>query len=120
MVNLSSSQQEVMNDAIAVLRAQGAFVQEHADIPTQPSLNAFGGCNTHGQQNCSTVLLYGFKRDFGAYLGSLGPGAPGHTLADVIAYNKAHAPESIKYGQVLPVGSDLFYIPPRNAGTLRH
>src|SRR5262249_173924 len=120
MVNLSSSQQEVMNDAIAVLRAQGAFVQEHADIPTQPSLNAFGGCGTHGQQNCSTVLLYGFKRDLNAYLASLGPGAPVHTLADVIAYNHAHAPESIKYGQVLAIESDLFDLSPGSADTLRY
>ena len=119
-VNLSSSQQHVMNDAIAVLRAQGAFVQEHADIPTQPSLNAFAGCGTHGQQNCSTVLLYGFKRDLNAYLASLGPGAPVHTLADVIAYNNAHAPESIKYGQVLAVESDLFDIAPGSADTLRY
>ena len=119
-VNLSSSQQHVINDAIAVLRAQGAFVQEHADIPTQPSLNAFGGCGTHGQQNCSTVLLYGFKRDLNAYLASLGPGAPVHTLADVIAYNHAHAPESIKYGQVLAIESDLFDIAPGSADTLRY
>ena len=119
-VNLSSSQQQVVNDAIAVLRAQGAFVQEHADIPTQPSLNAFGGCGTHGQQNCSTVLLYGFKRDLNAYLASLGPGAPVHTLADVIAYNHAHAPESIKYGQVLAIQSDLFDIAPGSADTLRY
>jgi amidase len=119
-VNLNSSQQQVINDAIAVLREQGAFVQEHADIPTQPSLNAFGGCGTHGQQNCSTVLLYGFKRDLNAYLASLGPGAPVHTLADVIAYNNAHAPESIKYGQVLAVESDLFDIAPGSADTLRY
>src|SRR5215831_6735651 len=119
-VNLSSSQQQVVNDAIAVLRAQGAFVQEHADIPTQPSLNAFGGCSLHGQQNCSTVLLYGFKRDLNAYLASLGPGAPVHTLADVIAYNHAHAPESIKYGQVLAIESDLFDIAPGSADTLRY
>ena len=119
-VNLSSSQQQVVNDAIAVLRAQGAFVQEHADIPTQPSLNAFGGCGTHGQQNCSTVLLYGFKRDLNAYLASLGPGAPVHTLADVIAYNHAHAPESIKYGQVLAIESDLFDIAPGSADTVRY
>jgi amidase len=119
-VNLSSSQQQVINDAIAVLRAQGAFVQEHADIPTQPSLNAFGGCVTHGQQNCSTVLLYGFKRDLDAYLASLGPVAPVHTLADVIAYNNAHAPESIKYGQVLAVQSDVFDIAPGSADTLRY
>src|SRR5215831_8236241 len=119
-VNLSPSQQQVINDAIAVLRAQGAFVQEHADIPTQPSLNAFGGCSLHGQQNCSTVLLYGFKRDLNAYLASLGPGAPVHTLADVIAYNHAHAPESIKYGQVLAIESDLFDIAPGSADTLRY
>src|SRR5262245_12408526 len=74
----------------------------------------------HGEQNCSTVLLYGFKRDLNAYLASLGPGAPVHTLLDVIAYNHAHAPESIKYGQVLAIESDLFDIAPGSADTLRY
>jgi amidase len=106
-----------MNDAIAVLRAQGAYVADPLEIPTQAQLNAFPGCGTHGQANCSTVLLYGFKRDLNSYLASLGPLAPVHTLADVIAYNTAHAPQSIKYGQVLAIQSNLFDITPGSADT---
>jgi len=120
VVNLSDSQLEVMNNAIAVLRAQGAFVEDPLDIPTQPQLNMFGGCGMHGQANCSTVLLYGFKRDLNSYLAGLGPLAPVHSLADVIAYNIAHAPQSIKYGQVLAIESEKFDITPGSGDTLRY
>lgn len=37
------------------------------------------------------VLLYEFKADLNAYLASLGPGAPVKSMAEVIAFNDAHA-----------------------------
>jgi amidase len=120
VVNLNPSQVDVMNDAIAVLRAQGAYVEDPLEIPTQADLLAFGGCGTHGQADCTTVLLYGFKRDLNSYLASLGPNAPVHSLADVIAYNNAHAPASIKYGQVLATESNLFDVTFGSADTLRY
>jgi amidase len=68
------------------------------------------------------VLLYGFKRDLNSYLASLGPGAPVHNLAEVIAYNNAHAPGSIKYGQTLAVASQKFDVTtnPPSADTIRY
>lgn len=119
-VVLSDSQIKVMTDAIAVLRGAGAFVADPLDIPTQKALNAFGGCGTHGQANCSTVLLFGFKRDLNSYLASLGPSAPVHTLADIVAFNTAHSPQATKYGQDLAIESQKFDTTPGSGDTLRY
>jgi amidase len=46
------------------------------------------------------VLKYGMKRDFNAWLASLGSAAPVPTLTALRAFNLAHAAEgAIKYGQ---------------------
>ena len=119
--NFTPTQLAVMNDAIAVLRAQGAFVADPYEIPDQAELNAFGGCGGLPiPANCSTVLLYGFKRDLNAYLASLGPSAPVHTLADVVAFNNAHAGVALKYGQVLAIAADSLDISPASADTARY
>jgi len=58
----SVEQQRVMNDAIAVLRAEGAIVEDFHEIPTQQELFAFSGCGGLPiPANCSTVLLFGFQ-----------------------------------------------------------
>jgi amidase len=119
--NFTPTQLAVMNDAIAVLRAHGAFVADPYDIPDQAELNAFGGCGGLPiPPNCSTVLLYGFKRDLNAYLASLGPSAPVHNLADVIAFNNAHAAVALKYGQVLADAAQSLDISPASADTARY
>src|SRR3954465_613771 len=119
--NFTPTQLAVMNAAIAVLRAHGAFVADPYDIPDQAELNAFGGCGGLPiPPNCSTVLLYGFKRDLNAYLASLGPSAPVHNLADVIAFNNAHATVALKYGQVLAVAAQSLDISPASADTARY
>ncbi len=120
-VNLSVQQQQVMNDAIAVLRARGATVLDPLEIPTQQDLNNFPGCGALPiPPVCSTVLLYGFKRDLNAYLASLGPSAAVHTLSDVIAFNTAHAAVALKYGQVLAIAADSLDISPGSADTIRY
>ena len=119
--NLTPTQLAVMNDAIAVLRAQGAFVADPYEIPDQAELNAFGGCGGLPiPANCSTVLLYGFKRDLNAYLASLGPSAPVQNLAEVIAFNNAHSAVALKYGQVLAEAADSLDISPASADTARY
>jgi amidase len=51
-------------------------------------------------EKCSTVLKYGMKRDFNAWLRTLGPGAPVRTLAELRQFNLARpARGAIKYGQ---------------------
>jgi amidase len=123
-VNLTPTQLAVMNDAIAVLRAEGAIVEDPHDIPDQAALNAFPGCGPPPGPPflgppCSTVLLYGFKRDLNAYLASLGPGAPVHNIAEVVAYNAAH-PVTLKYGQFLAVSSNMMDTSPGSADTIRY
>jgi amidase len=49
---------------------------------------------------CSVVLEYGFKRDFNAWLASLGSASNIQTLAGLMAFNIAHAADNaIRYEQ---------------------
>ncbi len=43
------------------------------------------------------MLLYEFKADLNAYLAGLGPDAPVHSLAEVIAFNEAHRDRVMPY-----------------------
>ncbi len=100
-----------MNDAIAVLRSQGAVIVDPAEIPSYidqtPANNflTFGVCsglaNAKGlDTGCSIILKYGMKRDFNAYLQSLGASAPVKTLTELRNYNLANRPRNaIKYDQ---------------------
>jgi len=108
---LNDAQKKVMDEAIAVLKAQGAIVIDPANIPSvvdpdpKNNFNRWGQCsgvnNAKGHdEDCSVVLKYGMKRDFNAWLKSLGPAAPLKTLGDLIAWNKTHEKAgAIKYGQ---------------------
>jgi len=100
------------------------------EIPDQAALNAFGGCGSLPPQpaNCSTVLLFGFKRDLNNYLqttyGSAGAtsdsGTPVTSLADVIAYNNANAAVALKYGQILAIAAQALDTSPLSADTARY
>jgi Asp-tRNA(Asn)/Glu-tRNA(Gln) amidotransferase A subunit family amidase len=50
-------------------------------------------------QNFGDILAAEFKRDLNAYLSRLPASAPMKSLADIIAYNTAHADEALKFGQ---------------------
>jgi hypothetical protein len=57
--------------------------------------------------NCSIVFKYGMKRDFNAWLATLGAGAPVKTLTQLREWNLAHRAEgAIKYGQIQLDNSD--------------
>jgi amidase len=100
-----------MEDAIAVLKREGAVVIDPADIPSVVDKDAANNFNRWGQcsganngkghdEDCSVVLKYGMKRDFNRWLDSLGAAAPVKTLGELIAWNRAHEKAgSIKYGQ---------------------
>src|SRR5262245_40280275 len=112
---LNEAQAKSMADAIEVLKKEGATVVD-ADIPSvidQDPKNNFllwgGGCDKGPRDpNCSSVLWYGMKRDFNAFLNSLGPAAPVKTLAELRAFNTAHANRNaIKYAQANLDNSDL-------------
>ena len=103
-----------MSAAIAAIQAEGATVDM---IPAfAPQL---GTCTTvPAPAGCSTVLLYGQKRDMNAYLANR-PGAPVSTLSDIIALNKV-IPGAIKYGQALFIAADSLDITPGSADTARY
>jgi amidase len=112
---LNEAQAKSMAEAIEVLKKEGATVVD-ADIPsvvdTDPANNFLlwgGGCgNGPRDPNCSSVLWYGMKRDFNAWLASLGAAAPVKTLAELRAFNTAHANRNaIKYAQTNLDSSDL-------------
>jgi amidase len=108
---LNAAQASVMAEAIDVLRAQGAVIVDPADIPSvvdkDPGRNfvawkiCSGVGDAHGQDDdCSIVFKYGMKRDFNAWLATLGPGAPVKSLGELRAWNLAHqSAGSLKYGQ---------------------
>jgi amidase len=108
---LSPDQARVMAEAIAVLKQQGAVVVDPADIPSvvasDPAQNflRWGICagldDAKGKDaSCSVVFKYGMKRDFAAWLASLGPKAPVRSLTELRQWNVAHQKAgAIKYGQ---------------------
>ena len=108
---INAEQAKVMADAVAVLKQQGAIVVDPADIPSvvaktaNDSFPLFEFCagaeHAKGKDsNCSINFKYGMKRDYNAWLASLGPSAPVKTLKEHIAWNVAHAKAgAIKYQQ---------------------
>jgi amidase len=105
---------DIMNAAIEVLRAQGATVE------TIPALaQQLGTCVTNpAPTTCSTVLLYGQKRDLNAYLANT-PTAPMATIADIVAFNAAYVPP-MKYGQAIFEAAATLDTSPGSADTLRY
>jgi len=75
------------NDALDVMKQQGATLVDPADIET---IGKFEGDEF-------TVLLYELKADLEAYLARLGPGAPVRTLQDVIEFNERNRKEEMPY-----------------------
>ena len=108
---LSPDQAKVMAEAIDVLKAQGAVIVDPADIPSVLDKDAkenfllWGICSGEGNakgkdETCSVDLKYGMKREFNAWLQSLGPNAPVKSLTELREWNKKHEKAgAIKYGQ---------------------
>jgi amidase len=106
---LNPEQKQTMDEAIAILKKQGAVIVDPADIPSVASgeLLRWNTCSGAGNakgsdMDCSVVFKYGMKRDFNKWLGTLGPGAPVKSLTELRDFNRAHtAAGAIKYGQSL-------------------
>jgi amidase len=108
---LDAEEARAMEEAIAILRRQGAVLIDPANIPSIVDPDAannylpWGICSGAIQgkgtdDDCSVVLKYGMKRDFNTWLASLGPTAPVKTLAELRAWNVAHRNAgALKYGQ---------------------
>ena len=108
---LNDAQRKLMDEAIAALKQQGAVIVDPADIPSVADTSAannilnWNPCSglddAKGQDaDCSIVFKYGMKRDFNAWLKSLGDRAPVKTLTELREWNVAHQKAgAIKYGQ---------------------
>ncbi len=108
---LNPEQARVMTEAIAILKAQGAEIVDPADIPSIVTEDAgknfalWGQCsgltNVKGKDaDCSSVLKYGMKRDFNAWLATLGASAPVKTLTELREWNINHTSAgAIRFGQ---------------------
>ena len=108
---LGREQLAAMEEAIAALKAEGAVIVDPADIPSvledDPANNflSWGMCsgadNGKGRDaNCSVVFKYGMKRDFDAWLATLGEAAPVKNLTSLRLFNLAHARAgALRYGQ---------------------
>ena len=108
---LSEGERRVMEDAIAVLRAQGAVIVDPANIPSVVTrdpernlllwpdcvgLEARRGMDAH----CSITFKYGMKLDFERWLETLGEHAPVKSLTELRAWNVTHQlAGAIRYGQ---------------------
>jgi amidase len=128
---LGPARTALMNQAIASMTSLGATVED-CEIPSQAAINSFGTCVTVGDvlarradpTACTTVLLFGFKRDLNSYLADkdFGPGVSAsspaipvrtvQTLADVIAFNSAHPDVALKYKQAIAEGAEFLNIGP--------
>src|SRR5947209_798669 len=84
----------IANTAIECMRQLGAVILDPADIPTAQQISS-----TEAEL---TVLLFEFKADLNKYLSEL-LSSPVHTLADIIAFNSAHADQELKF-----FGQELF------------
>ena len=108
---INAEQARVMADAIAVLKQQGAIVVDPADVPSfvakDPNDNfplwdfCSGAEHAKGKDaGCSINFKYGMKRDYNAWLATLGPSAPVKSLKEHREWNLAHARAgAIKYQQ---------------------
>jgi amidase len=116
-----ANRQALMDAAIAVLRAQGATVELIDSYDVRIGVPQLGTCIARPAPTdltCSTVLLYGFKRDLNAYLAAT-PAAPSRTLAEVIAFNNTFVPP-MKYGQAIALGAEPLDTSPGSADTTRY
>jgi amidase len=108
---LNAEQKRVMTEAIDILKQQGAIIVDPTDIPsvlTSDAAQSFVGWNQCSGVNnakgkdadCSVVLKYGMKRDFNAWLATLGPSAPVKSLTELRIWNITHTTGgAIRFGQ---------------------
>jgi amidase len=89
----SAAADRLVDQAIADMKAHGAAIVDPADIPTASKMDA---CEME-------ILLFEFKAGLNKYLGALGPSAPIHSLAELIAFNEREKAREMPY-----FGQELF------------
>jgi len=108
---LTPEETRVMNEAIDILKQQGAIIVDPVEIPSIATKdpdhnflrwNQCGGITgAKGKDaNCSSVLKYGMKRDFNKWLETLGAAAPVKTLTELREFNITHLNgDAIRFGE---------------------
>lgn len=110
----------MVRSAIEIMKAAGAVIVDPVEIPSvvdpDPDENLLlfppcaGGQDKAHDERCSTVMKYGMKRDFDAWLASLGDAAPVASLTELRRFNRTHATSlgTLRYGQaVLDVSDEM-------------
>jgi amidase len=105
---LKPGELEIMEGAIAAMKAAGAEIIDPVEIPSLTATDAVKNISSHpicalgadDGEYCSEVVRYSMKRDFNLWLKTLGDGAPVKTFTELLAWNVAHkADGAIRYGQ---------------------
>jgi amidase len=108
---ITAEQRAAMEEALVVMRQQGAEIIDPADIPSivdaDPSRNFLNWSVCSGPDDakgkdadCSITYKYGMQRDFSHWLALLGDTAPVKSLTALRTWNDAHANAgTLKYGQ---------------------
>ena len=108
---LNDGQAAAMTAAIEILRREGATIVDPVVVPSvadpdpASSYLTFPICAGAPQakgsdDKCTVVLKYGMKRDFNAWLRTLGPSAPVKTLTELRDFNSLRPTRgTLKYGQ---------------------
>jgi amidase len=109
-----TGRRELMEAVIERLREAGATVQEISPLAGTPNACV----SVPAGNNCSTVLIYGFKQGIDTYLAAT-PGAPVRTLADIVAFN-ASTPGALAYGQQIALAAAALDTAPDSADTARY
>jgi len=94
MAKCDPQQLAVMEQALAVLREQGAVVVDPVDLPVAR--------DDHDR----TAMTFEFKPNLNAYLARLAPHVPVHSLRELIDYNFRHPGAMLRYGQTLLVAAE--------------
>lgn len=77
----------IFEQCLVALKNLGAELVDPANIETEKKL----------AEHEIEVLYYEFKADLNAYLATLGPGAPVHTMEEVIAFNEKNREQAMPY-----------------------
>ncbi len=77
----------IMENCLAVMKKQGAEIVDPVALLDESKLS----------KSEIEVLLYEFKADLNAYLATLGPNAPVHTLEEIIHFNERHKKRVMPY-----------------------
>jgi len=99
----SNATDELMQNAIDVMKTQGAVIVDPAPIATAGKFS----------EPEFQVLLYEFKTDLNLFLASLGPSSPVRSLGDLIAFNEKNTEREMPY-----FGQDLL-LEAQKKGSLR-